>query len=122
MLYIHPPLAIFGYVFIFLFTITLIILKRRERTHRLLGTTAWLLTFLGLITGMIWAQNAWGSYWSWDPKEILTLLLFASISVSIVSFYEKKIKHSIRFAIISCLLSIITFSSSFLINSLHSIT
>lgn len=24
---------------------------------------------LGIITGAVWANQAWGSYWSWDPKE-----------------------------------------------------
>jgi cytochrome c-type biogenesis protein CcsB len=24
---------------------------------------------LGILTGAIWAQNAWGRYWGWDPKE-----------------------------------------------------
>ncbi|MBN1227269.1 MAG: c-type cytochrome biogenesis protein CcsB, partial [Deltaproteobacteria bacterium] len=24
---------------------------------------------LGIITGSVWAYSAWGSYWSWDPKE-----------------------------------------------------
>ena len=37
-----------------------------------------LLTF-GIITGAIWANRAWGSYWSWDPKEtwsFVTWLVF----------------------------------------------
>ncbi|MEW6607742.1 MAG: c-type cytochrome biogenesis protein CcsB [bacterium] len=29
---------------------------------------------LGIITGAIWANSAWGSYWSWDPKEIWSLI------------------------------------------------
>lgn len=24
---------------------------------------------LGMLTGAFWAKEAWGSYWSWDPKE-----------------------------------------------------
>ncbi len=32
-----------------------------------------LLTF-GIITGAIWASRAWGSYWSWDPKETWSLV------------------------------------------------
>jgi cytochrome c-type biogenesis protein CcsB len=39
----------------------------------------WLLT-LGIITGSIWANSAWGSYWSWDPKEtwaLITWLFYA---------------------------------------------
>ena len=33
-----------------------------------------------IITGAIWAQKAWGSYWSWDPKEtwsLITWLIYA---------------------------------------------
>ncbi|MFN3534623.1 MAG: c-type cytochrome biogenesis protein CcsB [Desulfatiglandales bacterium] len=37
---------------------------------------------LGIITGAIWANVAWGSYWSWDPKEtwsLITWLVYASV-------------------------------------------
>jgi ABC-type transport system involved in cytochrome c biogenesis permease subunit len=37
---------------------------------------------LGIITGSIWAEYAWGSYWSWDPKEtwsLITWLLYAAL-------------------------------------------
>ena len=36
---------------------------------------------LGVITGALWAQSAWGSYWDWDPKEtwaLLTWLVYAA--------------------------------------------
>ncbi|MFQ5456397.1 MAG: c-type cytochrome biogenesis protein CcsB [Nitrospirota bacterium] len=29
---------------------------------------------LGIITGAIWANYAWGGYWSWDPKETWSLI------------------------------------------------
>ena len=35
----------------------------------------------GIITGAVWANEAWGTYWSWDPKEtwsIITWFLYAS--------------------------------------------
>lgn len=32
-----------------------------------------LLTF-AIITGAIWAETAWGTYWSWDPKETWSLI------------------------------------------------
>jgi cytochrome c-type biogenesis protein CcsB len=35
---------------------------------------------LGIISGAVWANEAWGSYWSWDPKEtwaLITWILFA---------------------------------------------
>lgn len=37
---------------------------------------------LGIITGSIWAEYAWGSYWSWDPKEaaaLVTWLIYAAL-------------------------------------------
>ncbi len=36
---------------------------------------------LGIITGAAWAHYAWGSYWSWDPKEtwsLITWLIYAA--------------------------------------------
>jgi len=33
-----------------------------------------LFTLGGLVFAMIWAQKAWGSYWSWDPKETWSLI------------------------------------------------
>jgi len=29
---------------------------------------------IGLISGAVWANDAWGSYWSWDPKETWALI------------------------------------------------
>ena len=37
---------------------------------------------LGIFTGMLWARQSFGSYWSWDPKEtwsLITWLLYAGI-------------------------------------------
>ena len=37
---------------------------------------------LGIITGAIWAEKAWGAYWSWDPKEtwsLITWLVYAAL-------------------------------------------
>ena len=35
---------------------------------------------IGIITGSVWANSAWGKYWSWDPKEtwsLITWLIYA---------------------------------------------
>jgi cytochrome c-type biogenesis protein CcsB len=29
---------------------------------------------IGIITGSVWANSAWGKYWSWDPKETWSLI------------------------------------------------
>ena len=31
---------------------------------------------LGITTGSVWGEAAWGSYWNWDPKEIWSLITF----------------------------------------------
>ncbi|YP_008592545.1 cytochrome c biogenesis protein (chloroplast) [Andrographis paniculata] len=36
---------------------------------------------IGMLSGAVWANEAWGSYWSWDPKEtwaFITWIIFAS--------------------------------------------
>jgi len=48
-------------------------------SYRILGIGFPLLT-IGILSGAVWANEAWGSYWSWDPKEtwaLLTWLIFA---------------------------------------------
>jgi len=52
-----------------------------QLNYRLLSIGFPLLT-LGIITGSIWAEYAWGSYWSWDPKEtwsLITWLVYAAL-------------------------------------------
>lgn len=41
-----------------------------------------LMLTLGIITGSVWAHSAWGTYWSWDPKEtwsLITWLVYAAL-------------------------------------------
>nr|YP_010478960.1 heme attachment to plastid cytochrome c [Lietzensia polymorpha]UVI61265.1 heme attachment to plastid cytochrome c [Lietzensia polymorpha] len=48
-------------------------------SYRLIGLGFPFLT-LGIISGAVWANEAWGAYWSWDPKEswaLITWLTFA---------------------------------------------
>ena len=48
-------------------------------SYRILGFGFPLLT-MGILSGAVWANEAWGSYWSWDPKEtwaLITWLVFA---------------------------------------------
>jgi cytochrome c-type biogenesis protein CcsB len=48
-------------------------------SYRTIGIGFPILT-MGIISGAVWANEAWGSYWSWDPKEtwaLITWLIFA---------------------------------------------
>nr|MDA8414340.1 c-type cytochrome biogenesis protein CcsB [Desulfobacteraceae bacterium] len=38
--------------------------------------TGFPLLTLGIITGAAWANYAWGTYWSWDPKETWSLIVW----------------------------------------------
>ena len=55
-------------------------------------TFGFLLLTLGLISGAVWANEAWGSWWSWDPKEtwafICWLLYAAYLHVRLVRGWQ----------------------------------
>ncbi len=38
---------------------------------------------LGIITGSIWARQAWGTYWHWDPKETWSLITWFLYAIQI---------------------------------------
>ncbi len=45
-------------------------------------TVGFPLLTLGIITGSIWAKQAWGTYWQWDPKEtwsLITWFIYAAL-------------------------------------------
>jgi cytochrome c-type biogenesis protein CcsB len=49
-------------------------------SYRIIGLGFPFLT-IGIIAGGVWANEAWGSYWSWDPKEtwaLITWIIFAT--------------------------------------------
>jgi cytochrome c-type biogenesis protein CcsB len=56
-------------------------------SYRIIGLGFPLLT-IGIIAGAVWANEAWGSYWSWDPKEtwaLITWLVYAAYLHSRIS-------------------------------------
>jgi len=51
-----------------------------EITYRCVAFGFPMLT-LGIILGGIWANEAWGNYWSWDPKESMSLVTLLGYGV-----------------------------------------
>lgn len=50
-------------------------------THQMV-TFGFLFLSVGIITGAVWANSAWGSYWTWDPKEtwsLITWFIYATL-------------------------------------------
>ncbi len=69
-------------------------LTRREQVCQLTLLSRFLLypaTFclgVGIVLGSVWAGRAWGSYWSWDPKEAWALVAFIVYGIS---FHRKSL-------------------------------
>lgn len=36
---------------------------------------------IGILSGAVWANEAWGSYWNWDPKETWAFITWATFSI-----------------------------------------
>ncbi len=82
-----------------------------------------LFTLGGLVFGMVWAYKAWGTYWSWDPKETWSLIswfVFALyLHTRIVMGWKGR--RSALIAIIGFLAALFTyFGVNYLLAGLHS--
>lgn len=95
---IHTSFSILGeaaFAFAFIISIMYLVQERQLKAKRLgvifhrlpsldimdtLGykalTFGWPFFTLGMITGAIWANSAWGTYWSWSPKETSSLIIW----------------------------------------------
>ncbi|NPB09303.1 MAG: c-type cytochrome biogenesis protein CcsB [Thermodesulfobacteria bacterium] len=51
-------------------------LETLDRMNELSLKIGFPLLTLGIITGAVWAEEAWGTYWSWDPKETWSLIMW----------------------------------------------
>lgn len=82
-----------GFAISFLSSIAFLVLAResstapQERRDVMEAVMAQTISFgflfltVGIITGSVWANSAWGTYWSWDPKEtwsLITWLIYAA--------------------------------------------
>ena len=64
---------------------------------------------IGIFTGAVWANNSWGNYWSWDPKEVWALITFMVYGLALHSpvfsfFNNKKIFHLYMIFAFACIL------------------
>jgi ABC-type transport system involved in cytochrome c biogenesis permease subunit len=88
-LYIHVSLAALGETFFAIaFVSSLIYLIRRAKadsaslealdalTYKAISMGFPVFTAGALVAGAVWAKQAWGAYWSWDPKEVLSLVVW----------------------------------------------
>jgi ABC-type transport system involved in cytochrome c biogenesis permease subunit len=82
-----------------------------------------LFTLGGLVFGMVWAYKAWGTYWSWDPKEVWSLITWFVFALYLHTRIVMgwKGKRSAIIVIIGFLAALFTyFGVNYLLWGLHS--
>ena len=47
---------------------------------------------LGILAGAIWAQDAWGRYWSWDPLEVWSFMTWLTLGLAIHARINLKLR------------------------------
>lgn len=60
----------------------------RRAIYQILRTAFPFMTF-GMLSGALWAEEAWGQYWSWDAKEVWSLITWG---LYLVYFHCRKSK------------------------------
>ena len=75
-----------------------------------------------LILGSIWANIAWGSYWSWDPKETAALVTWIIYAGYLFTRFVLKWRdsRSAWFLVIGFLAVLVTFFGNYFFGGLHS--
>jgi len=78
---------------------------------------------IGIITGAVWANSAWGKYWSWDPKETWSLITWFVYAI-FMHLRTMKGWHGRRMAWVSIIGFIAVmftyFGVNYLLSGLHS--
>ena len=80
-IYLHVPAAFMAInTWIMMLVASLIWLVRRQHVSALAAKAAapigLTMTLIALLTGAIWGQPMWGTYWAWDPRLTSFLILF----------------------------------------------
>ena len=77
---------------------------------------------IGIMTGSIWAHYAWGSYWSWDPKETWSLITWLGYAIMLHARYVRgwRGKRMAVMAIVGFISVLITYFGVNYLPGLHS--
>ena len=109
-IYIHVPSAFIAInAWLMMFVTSLIWLVRRHHVSALaaraaapIGAT---MTVIALLTGAIWGQPMWGTWWEWDPRLTSFLVLFI-FYIGYISLWEA-IEHPDKAADLAAVLCMI---------------
>jgi len=90
--------------------------------YRLIAAGLMLLT-ITILTGAIWAEEAWSSFWTWDPKEVWALITWILYAVYLHLRLNRKMRgrKMAVFAVIAVPVVLFTFIGvNTLLPGLHS--
>lgn len=97
---------------------------RLDALNRLMLYPAEIFLTIGIFLGAIWANQSWGTYWSWDPKEVWALI---SMLIYCIPFHTeslpfmKKAKVMDWYLIMAFLSILMTyFGVNYLLGGMHS--
>jgi ABC-type transport system involved in cytochrome c biogenesis permease subunit len=100
---------------------------RRAEMDRLMATSIGIgypvFTAGALVFGAIWAQTAWGAWWSWDPKETWALITWLIYTAYLHTRLVRRLRGtaSAVLAIVGFIATVFTFFGvNFLLSGLHS--
>jgi ABC-type transport system involved in cytochrome c biogenesis permease subunit len=134
-LYVHVSLAALGETFFAVgFVSSLMYLLKKSTadkawldnldslTYRAISMGFPLFTAGALVAGAIWAKQAWGAYWSWDPKEVLSLVVWFVYAVYLHARLVRGLRGSPAAAIsvAGFILTIFTIFGTKIFGGLHS--
>jgi cytochrome c-type biogenesis protein CcsB len=77
----------------------------------------------GIITGAVWANEAWGTYWSWDPKETWSIITWFLYAITLHARFTREWRGQriAWLAILGVVVVLFTyFGVNFLLSGLHS--
>ena len=101
--------------------------ERRRNLDRLIYTSIGIgypiFTAGALIFGAVWAQTAWGAYWSWDPKETWAFVTWLVYTAFLHSRLVKRLRGRVSaiLAIVGFAFTVFTFFGvNYLLSGLHS--
>jgi len=101
--------------------------QRRAEMDRLVATAIGIgypvFTAGALVFGAIWAQTAWGAWWSWDPKETWALITWLIYTAYIHTRLVKTLRGRVSawLALIGFLATVFTFFGvNYLLSGMHS--
>ena len=122
---VHVATVMMAYaLFLILGVLGVMRLIRREQDYstamRRLCCWGIVLLGTGIFCGAVWANQAWGRYWGWDPKETWALLTFAVYALPLHLKRLSGRRMALYFTLAPIVVAITFFGVSYLGPSLHS--